>query len=196
MPHKIEEKKQIQKSRPQQMLKTRVNGRHHEDDVSRFSVTINASSQEVFAYFRDFSKLPTFMKDLKDVQVLTAKRSHWKVELKNGLSTEWEVEITAEREGEMIAWKSVEGSSVESSGTAWFSPAPEALGTVVGLVLEYKVPGGKLTEFVTKLTGEDPSALIQINLKRLKAMIETGEIATVEGQTSGREEGAESIVTH
>ncbi len=150
----------------------------------------------IYAYFRDFSNLPNFMKGLKDVRVLSDTRSHWVVELGNGLKTEWEAEVTEERPGEKISWKSVDGSPVESSGSVWFSPAPEDQGTVVGLAMEYKVPGGIVTEFLTKLSGEDPDSLTQLNLKRLKALIETDEIPTIEGQSSGREPDSEVIVTH
>lgn len=176
--------------------KVRQNGRYHADDTSRFAVTIAASPAEVYAFFRDFSNLPTFMKGLKEVRVTSSKKSHWVVELKNGLSTEWDAEITSEREGEMISWRSLPGSDVETSGTVWFSPAPAGRGTVVGLEMESKVPGGALTELLAKFTGEDPDSLTFINLKRLKAMIETGEVATIEGQPSGREEGAEMIIKH
>ena len=54
--------------------------------------------------------------------------------------------------------------------------------------MDYSVPGGKITELIAKMRGEDPDSLAIINLKRLKAFLETGEIATIEGQPSGREE--------
>ena len=173
-----------------------VGGRFHADDVSRFAATIGMPVEEVFAFFRDFSNFPTFMKDVKEVRVLSPGKTHWVIELGNGLKAEWDAEITAERKGEMISWKSVEGSEVETWGSVWFSPAPRDYGTIVGLDLSYSVPGGKLTELLTKFTGEDPDSLALINLRRLKGYLETGVIATVEGQTSGREQGAETIQKH
>jgi uncharacterized membrane protein len=53
--------------------------------------------------------------------------------------------------------------------------------------MDYSVPGGKLTEFLTFFSGESPDILILTNLHRLKAFLETGEIPTTEGQSSGRE---------
>lgn len=170
--------------------------KRHPDDDSHYSVTIGASPEEVFQFFRDFSHLPSFMKDLKEIRVLGPKRSHWVVEIKGGHKAEWDAEIIAERPNEMIAWKSVENSEVETSGSVYFAPAPGNRGTVVSLSLDYKIPGGKLAELVTFFTGDHPAELAFINLRRLKARIETGEVPTIEGQPSGREENAETIVKH
>ncbi|MES2857439.1 MAG: SRPBCC family protein [Bdellovibrionota bacterium] len=176
-------------------LSRNITGRYHEDDKSQYAVTIGAPPEEVFSFFRDFSNLPTFMKDLKQIQILSPKKSHWVVEVK-GRTAEWDAEITSERKNEMIAWRSLEGSEVETSGAIYFSPAPGGCGTVVSLSLDYKIPGGKLTEFITFFTGDHPAELAFINLRRLKARLETGEVPTTEGQPSGREENAETIVKH
>lgn len=176
--------------------KNNLSGRYHSDDVSRFAVTIGKPQEEVFAFFRDFSNLPLFMKDLKSIEILTNKKSHWTVELKNGLKADWDAEIILERKDEMLAWRSTKDSEVETSGSVWFSPAGGGRGTVVSLVLDYKIPGGKLTEIITKMTGEDPDSLAQINLRRLKALLETGDVPTIEGQPSGREDSSETIIKH
>lgn len=163
----------------------------HADDISHFAVTIGKPQEDVFAFWRDLKNLSFFMKDLKDVQVISDKKSHWVVEIEAGLTAEWDAEITNERPNEMIAWRSVEGSEVQTSGAVWFHPAPAGMGTVVSLILDYKVPGGALTEWLTKLTGEDPESLAFTNLRRLKCYLETGEIATTTGQSSGRDEDLE-----
>ena len=181
---------------PNSSTEKRARGHAHIDDNSRHAITIGRPVEEVFQFFRDFSNLPMFMKDLKEVRVLSAQKSHWVVQLKNGLEADWDAEITSERANEMIAWKSVQGSDVDTTGSVWFTQAAGGKGTVVSLSLEYVVPGGKLTEVITKLTGEDPDSLAHINLRRLKALLETGEIPTTDGQPTGREEQAETIVKH
>ncbi|RYZ63861.1 MAG: cyclase, partial [Proteobacteria bacterium] len=90
-----------------QILKARTEsrGQAYNDDVSHFAITIGRPPEEVFAFWRDFKNLPTFMKDLKDIKILSDKKSHWMVELESGIKAEWDAEITAERAGEMISWK-------------------------------------------------------------------------------------------
>lgn len=190
------EKFKIEEDLKKNPIKKTKRGYLHDDDISKFSVTIGKTQAEIFAFWRDFKNLTLFMKDIKDIRIISAKKSHWTVALKSGLKAEWDAEITAERVNEMIAWKSLKGSEVETSGSVWFSPAPGDRGTVVSLIMDYSVPGGKLTELLTKITGEDPDSLAFINLRRLKAYLETGEIPTTEGQSSGREEKEETQLKH
>jgi uncharacterized membrane protein len=164
-----------------------------QDYKTRHAITIGKSPHEVFTFFRDFRNLPFFMKDLTSIQTISETRSHWTVQVKNGAKVEWDADITGELLGRSISWASVEGSEVETSGQVTFELAPGERGTVVSLAMNYTVPGGKLTEFALFFTGESPDLLVQTNLKRLKAYMETGEIPTVEGQPSGRDEDSETL---
>ncbi|MES3037355.1 MAG: SRPBCC family protein [Bdellovibrionota bacterium] len=177
-------------------LQSRTQAKREKDeerDKARQSVTIKKTPAQVFAFWRNFENLPFFMKDLKEVTEISKKVSHWVVELKNGAKVEWDAEIIAEREDQMISWKSIGDSEVTQTGTVWFTEAPSNLGTVVQLAMNYSVPGGKVTELITKLSGEDPETLILTNLRRLKAYLETGEIPTTEGQPSGRDEDSHTV---
>lgn len=160
------------------------------------SITVRRSPKEVYEFWRNFENLPRFLKDVVDVQVLSPTRSKWKIKLKSGLTAEWEAMITADEEGKKIAWESLADAEVETNGTVQFLKAPAGRGTIVVLSMNYEVPGGKLTEWGTFFTGEDPDTLTQINLKRLKAFLETGEFPTVEGQSSGRREEEQPHTTH
>ena len=159
---------------------------------SRQCVTILKSPQEVYEFWRDLPNLKYFMKDISDIQILSATRSKWTVRLKSGFTAEWIAEIVDDKPGELISWRTVEGE-VKTEGSVWFSRAPADKGTIVSMAMTYQVPGGKLTELATKMSGEDPDALAITNLKRLKAFLEVGEIATTEGQPSGREEIPETL---
>ncbi len=174
------------RTREEPISQLRPEANQHEPH--QFSITIGREPQEVFAFWRDFKNLPLFMKDLAEVQILSEKTSRWVVKLKSGFRTEWDAEIVEELPGQMIAWQSLEGSSVETSGRVWFLKSPGGRGTIVRLMMSYHVPGGKLAELAGKFTGEDPYNLTLTNLRRLKAYLETGEIPTTEGQPSGRDE--------
>ncbi len=160
----------------------------HNAERARHSVTINKPHAEVYEFFRNFKNLPLFMKDLASVEVKSPKLSHWTVQLENGLKAQWDAEIIAEQPGEMISWQSVGDSEVKQAGSVWFVKAPANLGTIVRLAMNYTIPGGKMSEIATRLMGEDPNTLMIVNLRRLKAYLETGEIPTTKGQPSGRDE--------
>ncbi|MBD2043496.1 SRPBCC family protein [Microcoleus sp. FACHB-672] len=150
------------------------------------TVTINRSADELYRFWRNFENLPHFMKHLKSVTVSSDKRSHWIASAPLGNSVEWDAEIINERENELISWASVEGADIDNSGFVRFTPAPANRGTEVKVVLEYNPPGGGLAAAFAKLFGEEPAQQVADDLGRFKQVMETGELATTEGQTSGR----------
>jgi uncharacterized membrane protein len=149
------------------------------------AVTINTTPSAIYAFWRDFENLPRFMRNLKSVECHDSQRSHWVAAGPAGMSAEWEAEIINDIPNELIAWRSVEGSKVDNAGSVHFN-ALDGRGTEVKVVLRYDPPAGLLGAAVTKLFGEDPAMQVQEDLRRLKMLIETGEIATTEGQPSGR----------
>ncbi|MBN3943083.1 SRPBCC family protein [Nostoc sp. NMS9] len=150
------------------------------------TVTINKSAEELYRFWHNFENLPTFMKHLKSVKVYNEKRSHWIANAPLGNSVEWDADILEDRENEFISWASVEGADVDNSGFVRFKKAPGDRGTEVKIVLEYNPPGGALAATVAKLFGEEPEQQIGDELRRFKMLMEAGEIATTEGQSSGR----------
>lgn len=133
------------------------------------------------------------MKGLESVDLLSERRSRWTVALESGKTVTWEAEITSEEPGRSLSWQSVEGSDVKTTGSITFSNPIGKKGALVELSLRYTLPGGKPAELLLKLAGEDPESLAIVNLKRLKAFLETGEIPTTEGQPNGHEAGAERV---
>jgi len=151
------------------------------------TVTINKPAVELYNYWRDFERLPTFMKHLESVTVLDEKRSHWVAKAPLDAKVEWDAEIIQEQENELIAWASIEDADIENSGFVRFKPAPGNRGTEVKVVMEYNPPGGAIASALAKLFGEEPDQQIGDDLRRFKQLMEAGEIATTEGQPSGRD---------
>ncbi|HZI18811.1 MAG TPA: SRPBCC family protein [Pyrinomonadaceae bacterium] len=150
------------------------------------STTINRPADELYRFWRDFENLPRFMSHLEEVRVMSETRSHWVAKAPAGTSVEWDAEVYNERANELIAWRTLEGADVASAGSVRFDEAPGGRGTVVRVVLRYDPPGGRLGAFVARLFGENPDQQIADDLSRFKQLMETGEVTTVEGQTSGR----------
>lgn len=149
------------------------------------TVTINKPADELYRFWHNFENLPRFMKHLKSVTVYDDKRSHWIASAPLGASVEWDADILEDRENEFISWASAEGADVDNSGFVRFKPAPGDRGTEVKVVMEYNPPGGALTAAIAKLFGEEPEQQIGDELRRFKMLMETGEIATTEGQPKG-----------
>ena len=149
------------------------------------TVTINKSAEELYNYWHNFENLPTFMKHVKSLQVLDMRRSHWVANAPLGQAIEWNADIINDQPNQLIAWASEEGAEIDNSGFVRFQPAGDR-GTEVKVVMEYNVPGGMLTAAIAKLFGEEPEQQIGDELRRFKQLMETGEIATIEGQSRGQ----------
>lgn len=150
------------------------------------SVIINAPREQLFAFWRNFENLPRFMHNLEAVEVHGEKRSRWVAKGPAGTTVDWEAEIINEIPNELIGWRSIEGSEVDNAGSVHFKPATGGRGTELKVVLRYDPPAGKLGANVSKILGEDPAANVEEDLRRLKMLIEAGEIATTKGQATGR----------
>lgn len=166
-----------------------------EAKILRVSVSVRCDRQQAFEVWRNFRNLPLFMTDISSVEVISESRSHWIIDLPRGPKMEWDAEIIAEREGEMIAWESLDNPRIHQSGTIQFQDNRRGEGTLISLSLSYELLGGDLAELAATLMLEDPKTLVLQNLRRFKAFLETGEIPTTKGQPSGREEDLE-IQTH
>ncbi|MCA1618741.1 MAG: SRPBCC family protein [Acidobacteria bacterium] len=148
------------------------------------SIIINATPEEVYAFWRELTNLPRFMRHLESVTWTGEGRSHWVAKAPGG-SVEWDAEITEDRPNQLIAWRSLEGSEVDNSGTVRFEQAAGGRGTVVRVELDYSPPGGAAGALVAKLVGEDPDGQMQVDLRRLKQVIELGEIVVSDGTLLG-----------
>jgi uncharacterized membrane protein len=157
------------------------------------SITINRSPNELYAFWRSFENLPRIMQHLESVTPIDSERSHWVAIGPAGKKFEWDAEIYNEKTNELIAWRSLSESDVVHAGSVRFEAGPPGRGTRVTVVVNYNVTGGKLTALFAKLFGGEPGQMIEDDLRRFKQLMEGGEIATIEGQPSGRNTTESSV---
>lgn len=130
------------------------------------SSSINKSPAEVYALCQRESTLKKVLSDLPE-------------EIKNFLNLEFVSAIQVGLDTYEVHWKNKK--NVEPHGTLSFiiSPAPAGRGTVL-------IANGIFGNF--SMNDEEPSDLINVFLKRVKALCETGQIATITGQPNGKDE--------
>jgi len=163
----------------------RGDGSDGEDVSVRKATTIRLPQEEVYDFWRDLENLPRFMVHLESVQQLDETRSQWRAKGPGGRPVEWEAELVEERPAELIAWRSLPGASVQHSGRVRFSPAPGGRGTEVVVELTYSPPGGGFGALAAKLSGEEPATQLADDLRRLKQVLEAGEVARSDGSLEG-----------
>ena len=149
-------------------------------DVVGRTVTIRKPRHELFSFWRDFTNLASFMENLEQIEVKDAVSGHavWTIKAPAGRTVDVETKIVREEEGELIAWRSIEGSDIDTEGRVTFTDAPGERGTRVSLIIAYKPPGGELGRVIAKAFLREPAIQARHDLKRFKMLMETGEIAT------------------
>jgi uncharacterized membrane protein len=140
------------------------------------SVVINRPVLEVYRFWRNFENLPRFMDHLESVTVVDENISHWVAKGPAGTKIEWDAVIHNEIDDELIAWRSLPGAEVKNAGSVHFTPARDGRSTELRVVLSYDPPAGKLGAAVAKLLGEEPSKQIEDDLRRLKQVMDAGEV--------------------
>lgn len=149
------------------------------------STVINRPAEEIYRYWRELENLPRFMYHLQSVQKTGERRSHWVSRAPGGQTVEWDSEIVEDRPNELIAWRSLEGADVYNAGSVRFERRPGGRGTIVRVEMEYYPPGGVAGAALAMLFNESPEQQVYDDLKRLKQVLETGEVVRSDGSPEG-----------
>jgi uncharacterized membrane protein len=150
------------------------------------SILIGRDAATLYRFWRNLENIGRFMQHLERVEERDDGRSHWVARGPLGLTFAWEAEIINEKENELIAWRSVEGSTVDTAGSVHFRELPHHRGTEVRVVLKYDAHAAQLAAPLARLMGASPRQQVHEDLRRLKQVMETGEVATTAGQPRGQ----------
>lgn len=145
----------------------------------RTALMVNKPKDEVFRFWRKLENLPRFMDHLNLVEEIDNRRSHWKANIPGNLGTvEWEAQITDEKPGELIAWESVEDSTLYNSGQVSFRDAQNGRGTEILVRIIYQPPAGNAGKAVAKLFNPMFEKMVRADINRFKQFMESGENMT------------------
>jgi len=139
----------------------------------------------VYQLFRRFEELPRIFPHLVSVEQRGPSITHWVAKGPGTSTVAWDAEINNEVEGELIGWRSLSGSDVDTAGSVHFKNAPGGRGTEVVVHLKYDPPAGLVGATLAKVFGRDAETEIETGLFRMKQILEAGEFATAEGQPKG-----------
>ncbi|HEX7004036.1 MAG TPA: hypothetical protein VF168_07605 [Trueperaceae bacterium] len=155
-------------------------------------VTVQLEPDDVYRRLSDPGGFTLFSNYLESAHRLADER--WRVALRTPLGGRHSLEVrrTASEAGLRLAWASVGGNAIPAAlelrfaatgnGTEvhadlWFVPTGPAVLSNVLAKAEGSVP--------LKRAGLSPSQLLEQELRRMRQLLEAGEIATVEGQSAG-----------
>jgi uncharacterized membrane protein len=141
------------------------------------TVTIDKPRAELFDFWRDPANLPKFMEHLREAHALPDGAVRLVFAGPRGGDVEARIRIVEDRDGDLISWRSTEDSAVEAEGRVKLRDAPGGRGTQVEGIMAWIPRGGDLGRLAAGLFQKDPMIQGRRQLKRLKMLMETGEIA-------------------
>jgi uncharacterized membrane protein len=84
-----------------------------------------------------------------------------------------------------VRWRTAPGAARSAEGVLRLREAPGSRGCEIHIDIASEVPGGSVGAALQKVSGEEPLQLVRDDLRRLKQLLETGEIARSDGAPGG-----------
>jgi uncharacterized membrane protein len=150
------------------------------------STTVLKDADDVYEFWHRLENLPTFMAHVDEVHTTGERSSHWRVTAPLGRTVEWDAETVDDVPGSRIAWRSREGADIRNEGSVELRAAPGLRGTEVHVTISYEMPAGELGQALARYFGEDPRQQLDDDLRRMKQVLETGEVVRSEGAPGGK----------
>ena len=125
---------------PPHVLRGKAAEQHGEETLVGKTVTIGLPRQQLYDTWKDFTRFPSFMENVRTVEVLGGGRSRWLIKGPAGSEVEIFSRIVDDVLGKRIAWESEEGSSIDTTGVIEFEDAPPGRGTYVRFLMAYDPP--------------------------------------------------------
>jgi uncharacterized membrane protein len=156
---------------------------------ARQTLTVSASADELFDFFRDAANFDRVLRNVVDVEPRGERGMRWTVAGPDGHELTLDAELAEEQPGMLVRWADGASGSAPADLEIRLRPAPTGGGTAVTMRLELQPGDGAAAAARGALAG----ALVIKTLYRTKALFETGEVPTLEHNPSARPCGGDRI---
>ncbi len=136
------------------------------------SIIIDRPVADVYRFWQRLENLPSFMHGIRSVTTADRMHSHWVAQSMGGKTLEWDAEIIAQHENELISWRSAPGADVDNAGSVWFNSMPGGQRTQVRVEMKYVPPEETDGATPAETTARDPATQLEQDLQRLKKLLE------------------------
>lgn len=150
------------------------------------TINVEAPINQVYRLWSHPETFPLFSTHLKQVQSLGEGRYRWIASGPSGTEVAWEAQVVEDEPNHKLAWRTLDGSAVESRGTVELTDQGDDR-TRVHIDMHYTPPGRVLGHTVARLLRRDPRSAMDEDLLRMKSLLENGK-TTNGGRTVELEE--------
>ncbi len=148
------------------------------------TILIGLPASELYTFCREPKNFAAFMTHVERVVENDDGTASWHLDETIGFDGPIVTRMIDDEPNESLSWKSESGSGAKVNGTVTFRPATGDRGTYVELTNDYLPAGTSIGALLGKATGFDAKIQARHDLKRLKMLMETGEIATSANTTA------------
>lgn len=154
--------------------------------AAKRTLTVNRNVADIYKLACHLDYLPIVMLHLDTVVEIPSigREKLWKLCANWGCPLNWDASTVEEVTNTKVAWASTKESEVYMYGIIEFFPKSSTR-TEVRIAMRYAVKRRKFGEIFDKYFSHDGVAQLKEDLRRLKQFLETGEIATIDGQPRG-----------
>jgi uncharacterized membrane protein len=146
----------------------------------RKTLSVDAPVEQVFRLWSHPELFPRFLTHVDRVEPTGDGRYHWVATGPGGIKVDWDAEVTEIEPNRRLAWRSLEGSKVDTHGMVDLTPE-EGGGTRIHVDMSYGPPAGLIGHSIAWLTRQDPRTAMNEDLIRMKSLLEDGR-TTVQGE--------------
>ena len=137
------------------------------------SIIIDRPAGDLYDFWRNFENLPQIMDNVKSVETLDKRRSHWTIKAPAGTSVSFNSRVVDDVPGRSISWESEEDATVPNRGRVEFIETASGTGTNVLVTMSYDPPAGAAGRALAKLFQREPSVQAREDLARFKRLMES-----------------------
>lgn len=148
------------------------------------SIRIRHPVADVFAFYRNFQNLPSFLGDVMLVESRGPSTSRWTIQGPLGIRVHWTIEVTDLKQDTLIFYETTGLSLSRTRWQIYFLPMGDSSETEVREVM--LAPLGRFGRALLALIGKFPAKEVTANLHRLKEFMETGKVTDLSYSVRGK----------
>lgn len=150
--------------------------------VVRRAVTVDRPRDAVIGFWTDRERLDRALAEWATLEQLDDGRWRCVANDPSGGGTGWRAEITVDGPG-TLRWR-VDDGPVRQQGRVELTDAPQGRGTEIRTELRYR--SGPVRRMFGLAKGDEPDLALRDTLRRVKALIECGQVLDTRHDPSGR----------
>lgn len=150
--------------------------------VVRRGITVDRPVDAVIGFWTDRERLDRGLGEWATLEQLDGTRWRCVASDPAGGGTEWRADLTVDGPGR-LSWRVTDGP-VQQHGRVELVPAPQDRGTEIRTELRWR--SGPVRRVLGLAGGHDPDLALRTGLRRIKSLIETGQVLDTRRDPSGR----------